>query len=591
MPADLIGAVLDGRYKVVERVAEGAMGIVYRGERLKLGRAVAIKFLHVWNADDAAARKRFEVEARAMARLEHPHCAAVIDFGEYEGAPYVVMDFIRGVTLRELIDYGPIEPIRAAEIMKQVLSGLAHAHDLEIVHRDVKPANIMISEKTGLGDTVKILDFGLARLRGSSAGLTVGMAIGTPSYMAPEQIVGGAVDARTDLYACGILLFEMLTGDKPFTADEPLEVLRMHRELAPPRASSRVSDELRVRVRPFDDLIARTLEKRPDDRFASAAELSAAIDAAMRAVSVADADASRRHVDVRLSDRDRVVSVTSREGMPDRGDARATIADGDGGGERVADGDSSRAKSADDARGRAGITDRGGEGAIEGADEGRRGMREPSGEMSGGSIRGDAASSGTAREASRDASRDGDRRRRLVIGASVAAGALVAIGVIAAVASGVGGGAAEIDAGVVVAAKPDASAESDDVLARARAMVESGDSDGALRLLDSARRTFPDRAALSYEVGRLYFARLWWRDGMAAFRAAIRVDPGYRTDPDLIKTVLRGFITTPDTDEGLARFLRNDIGEAAIPYLQETAESNPSAKVRARAAALLERYR
>jgi tetratricopeptide (TPR) repeat protein len=143
----------------------------------------------------------------------------------------------------------------------------------------------------------------------------------------------------------------------------------------------------------------------------------------------------------------------------------------------------------------------------------------------------------------------------------------------------------------VVVAPPDAGDPSDDLIARAHAMVSNGDADGAIHLLDAARHTYPDRAVISFELGKLYFARLWWRDGIDAFRAAIRADPGFRTDPELIKTALRGFITTPDTNEDLARFLRSDIGDAAIPYLQETAQSHPSEKVRARAAALIERYR
>jgi tetratricopeptide (TPR) repeat protein len=179
----------------------------------------------------------------------------------------------------------------------------------------------------------------------------------------------------------------------------------------------------------------------------------------------------------------------------------------------------------------------------------------------------------------------------MMLGAAIAVGGLALIGIVAAVVGGSGHNAGAIDAAPVAVVPTDAPDPSDDVLARARAMADQGDADGALKLLDAARRTFPDRAAISYEMGRIYFGRLWWRDGMAAFRAAIHADPGYRTDPDLIKTVLRGFITTPDTDEGLASFLRDDIGEAAIPYLQETAQSHPSAKVRARAAALLDRYR
>ena len=161
---DLSGAVLDGRYKVLEALAEGAMGVVYRAERLKLGRIVAIKVLHDSLPSELSSRKRFEIEAMAMAKLEHPHCAAVLDVGLHDGKPFVVMDFVSGEDLKSVIAKGPMPVPRALEIMRQVLSGLAHAHELGIVHRDIKPANIILSQKAGLGDHVKILDFGLARL-------------------------------------------------------------------------------------------------------------------------------------------------------------------------------------------------------------------------------------------------------------------------------------------------------------------------------------------------------------------------------------------------------------------------------------------
>src|SRR6185312_6963975 len=130
---------------------------------------------------------------------------------------------------------GPLDPARAAELMRQVLSGLAHAHELGIVHRDIKPANVMLTEKTGLGEQVRILDFGLARPASETTKLTTGMVVGTPNYMAPEQIKGGAVDGRTDLYACGVMLFELVTGEKPFRADDPIVVVRKHLHDPPPK--------------------------------------------------------------------------------------------------------------------------------------------------------------------------------------------------------------------------------------------------------------------------------------------------------------------------------------------------------------------
>ncbi|MCA9675644.1 MAG: serine/threonine protein kinase [Kofleriaceae bacterium] len=275
---DPIGAVLDGRYRVVSRIADGAMGAVFRGERIKLGRAVAIKFLHAQLADEPRFRQRFEIEARTMAKLDHPHCGAVIDVGQHGDMPYLVMEFIQGVDLRHVLDDGRLAPLRAAAIARQVLAGLAHAHEVGIIHRDVKPANVMLADRTGLGEQVRLLDFGLARLREQSTGLTVGIAIGTPAYMAPEQATSGPVDHRTDLYACGVLLFEMLTGDKPFVADEPVEILRHQLHSPPPRLADKVPG---VDFGGLEQVVAKAMAKAPADRYGSALEMAAALDDAI----------------------------------------------------------------------------------------------------------------------------------------------------------------------------------------------------------------------------------------------------------------------------------------------------------------------
>ncbi len=278
MSDELIGVLLDGRYQIQERIAAGAMGVVYRGERIKLGRTVAIKFLHASLADDPARRQRFDIEATAMARLDHPHCAQVIDLGIHAQMPYVVMDFIKGRTLRDVLDQGRLEPHRALTLMRQILAGLTHAHELGIVHRDIKPANVMLSDRGLIGEQARILDFGLARLREGNANLTAGMVIGTPAYMAPEQCKGGVIDARVDVYACGVLLFEMLTGKKPFEHDEPIEILRMQIHSTPPRLVDIAPD---LQLPGLEAVIARALSKDPDARYPSAAELAAAIDAAV----------------------------------------------------------------------------------------------------------------------------------------------------------------------------------------------------------------------------------------------------------------------------------------------------------------------
>ncbi|HEX5058767.1 MAG TPA: serine/threonine-protein kinase, partial [Kofleriaceae bacterium] len=184
------------------------MGAVFKAERVPVGKLVAVKFLHASYANDSEFQARFDRETRVMSRLNHPNCVSVVDFGVWEAEPYLVMDFVDGVTLRSIMDKGPLPPNHALQIARQILSGLAHAHKQEIFHRDVKPANVMISEEIGHGQRVRILDFGLARLQGNVGrdATQTNMVVGTPNYMAPEQTVpGSTVDARTDLYAVGVI--------------------------------------------------------------------------------------------------------------------------------------------------------------------------------------------------------------------------------------------------------------------------------------------------------------------------------------------------------------------------------------------------
>ncbi len=271
-----VGTVVQERYRILERLDHGGMGVVYRAERLQLGRIVAIKFLHTMFATHPDFIKRFEREAKLMSRLEHPHCVSVIDFGVTDSA-YIVMEFVTGTTLKDLIDDldEPLPPDRAIRIARQILAGLAHAHDQGIVHRDVKPANIMLANVTGTGDHARILDFGLAKLCDPDQS-TTSMVVGTPSYMSPEQTAGHAnVDGRADIYACGLVLFELLTLARPFVADEPFEVIRMHRESPPPRLSARC--EGRGFSPQLEALMAATLAKSPADRPQSPVELADAL--------------------------------------------------------------------------------------------------------------------------------------------------------------------------------------------------------------------------------------------------------------------------------------------------------------------------
>ena len=270
-----IGLELNGRYRITELLGEGGMGLVYRGERLQLGRPVAIKFLHTPYARSEKYKARFEREARAMSKLSHPYCVSVIDFGVHD-EPYIVMDFVVGVTLRDLMDRERIAIPRAIQLTRQVLAGLAHAHTAGVVHRDVKPGNIMIGEATGVGDHVRIFDFGLAKLHDPTAenDQSAATVIGTPAYMAPEQTRAEPIDARADLYAVGILLFELLTGDKPFVGDDAYEIIRMQREVPPPKLRTR-APALSVEL---EQVVDKALEKAPDKRFQSAHDFARALE-------------------------------------------------------------------------------------------------------------------------------------------------------------------------------------------------------------------------------------------------------------------------------------------------------------------------
>lgn len=242
-PDPRIGTVLHDRYKILDRLGGGSMATVYRGERLKLRRPVAIKFLHESFTADEDGRRRFEVEARAMSRLGHPNCVAVTDFGVDDGRPYLVMDYVTGLSLREVLKLqgGRLPPKRAIALAKQVLAGLAHAHAHGIVHRDMKPDNILVTDVKGHGEQARIADFGLAKLR-DDVTVTTGIALGTPSYMSPEQTLGESVDERTDIYSTGIIMYEMMVGWKPFQASDAFDLMRMHREVEAPSLASGAPD-------------------------------------------------------------------------------------------------------------------------------------------------------------------------------------------------------------------------------------------------------------------------------------------------------------------------------------------------------------
>jgi serine/threonine protein kinase len=282
-----IGSTLENRYLIREVLAEGGMGVVYRGERVGLKRPVAVKFLHANFAADVKVRERFERELHAMSRLTHPNCISVVDYGIAD-SPFIVMEYVTGPTLRHLINAeGRLSPVRALFIASQILAALAHAHSQDMIHRDIKPGNIILSDIEGTLDHVYVLDFGLAKFL-SSAGnddlTTSGMLLGTPSYMSPEQARAQAIGAATDIYATGVVLFELLTGTKPYTGQHALDILHHHQFAPVPSIRERLP-EARFSGE-LDEAIQTALAKDPAQRFPSATAFSRALDQVPEAASI-----------------------------------------------------------------------------------------------------------------------------------------------------------------------------------------------------------------------------------------------------------------------------------------------------------------
>jgi eukaryotic-like serine/threonine-protein kinase len=272
----LIGRVLAERYEIERELGRGGMGVVYRARHVTLGRPVAIKVLHTKLTADPAVSKRFDREALAASKLDHPNCVQVIDFGRTDdGLEYLVMQFLDGKELRDELGW-PMNHRRAARLAAQVLRALEHAHRKGLVHRDLKPENVFIVRDDDGEEHVKLVDFGIVKLldaEGVYEKLTrAGLVFGTPRYMAPEQAAGGKIDERTDLYAVGVLLHEMLRGKPPFDADEAPIVLRMHMIADPPPLPADVPKPLR-------EIVDKLLAKSPGERPASAKEAREALDA------------------------------------------------------------------------------------------------------------------------------------------------------------------------------------------------------------------------------------------------------------------------------------------------------------------------
>ncbi len=264
---DLTGTRL-GQYEIVERLGGGGMAVVYRAVQQPLGREVALKALSSELFQDDGFVKRFETEAKTLAKLDHPNILPIYDFELSEGVAYLTMPLIRGGTLRDILNRGPLDTLTAWRYLREIGDGLQHAHDAGIVHRDLKPTNVLIHAD----GRAMLADFGLARGAGQPTHLTtIGLAIGTPGYMAPEQVMGHDVDKRADIYAMGVLTFEMLTGRLPFIGSNRMEVAYSTVNAPIPSAvklNSALPDEL-------DVLLAKVLAKDPAQRPQTVRELLA----------------------------------------------------------------------------------------------------------------------------------------------------------------------------------------------------------------------------------------------------------------------------------------------------------------------------
>jgi tetratricopeptide (TPR) repeat protein len=538
-PDPRVGNVLQGRYRILARIASGAMGVVYQGERVQLGRPVAVKFLHPWIAAQKAFLSRFENEAKAMSRLAHPHCVSVIDFG-IEGAPYLVMDFVTGRTLRDVLLSGPLALPRVFKIASQLLAGLAHAHTQGIVHRDLKPENLILSGEGGLEEHLRILDFGLAKLRDGPA-MTAGMAVGTPSYMSPEQSGGsGTVDARTDLYAVGVLLFEIFAGRKPFQSENVGELIFMHRESPPPllrevAPAAGYSEAL-------ESVLAKALSKLPEDRFQSAGDFAAALAATPEAQGGAH-------------------PKPAPAPAPSPPAARAPAA-------RVL------AKT-----------------TVDTVSAVRRRL---------GAEAGDLPTAGAA-----PAPPTSNPRRLawmvlggfvlvVMIGLSVGLGLRRKVGETSAgTAPGSPAAARAVEPGSappqgtanVAPSRPAAPAVEDPRIEQARQLVAGGQTPKAIELLDRLHAEKPADADAPYLLATIYFDQRRWSEGLAAAQTAVRLNPELKTDGDLI----RGTIRSLASDRGYPRaqaFLRG-LGAPATPFIKEAAHQDPNPRVRERASEIL----
>jgi hypothetical protein len=276
-PDGLLGTVVDNRYRILEVLGEGGMGRVYKVNHLAIDRAFAMKVLRGDLACDQALSMRFLHEAKATASVKHPNVVQITDYGRQpDGTPYFVMELLAGQTLGQRLREGPLSVAFAIDVLAQVAKGAGAAHEAGIVHRDLKPDNVILVAGQR-SPSVRVVDFGASKIIGASGFTRAGIVFGTPQYMSPEQASGAAVDARSDIYALGVIMYEMLTGRPPFVADSYMGVLTQHMFATPvpPSEAGMANADLGI----VEGITLKCLEKKPEARFASMSELAGALEA------------------------------------------------------------------------------------------------------------------------------------------------------------------------------------------------------------------------------------------------------------------------------------------------------------------------
>lgn len=281
----LLGKIVDNKYEITSALGEGGMAVVYLARHKQMERDVVIKVMHGWLMSRNNSLERFEREYKVTAKLQHPNVVSIYDVGTHgKREPYIVMEYIKGETLADLIDREGALPLsKVAKLSIQMCRGLEEAHSMGIIHRDLKPENILLHMNDDRPDWVKIADFGIAHLIEGGKRLThTGKLVGTPEYMSPEQLRDKPVDARSDLYALGVMMFEMLTGRVPFDGDSAEPIMMKHLLEDPPTVHS-----LRKEIpedSPFNKMVRQCMEKNPDSRFPTIKALRLEIEKAQKAL-------------------------------------------------------------------------------------------------------------------------------------------------------------------------------------------------------------------------------------------------------------------------------------------------------------------